>query len=114
LRRVGGIDFGFRNPFGAVWGVLDRDGVLWLTGEYYARQRPLSYHAERLPRGYTWYADPSGANEIAELRMANFSVLPGVHVRSATRARSERRGPWLLFANFVFTTPSPGLSIVVS
>src|SRR5262249_55152941 len=24
-RRVGGIDFGFRNPFAALWGVLDRD-----------------------------------------------------------------------------------------
>ena len=35
-RRVGGIDFGFRNPFAAVWGTLDRDGVLWLTGEHYA------------------------------------------------------------------------------
>src|SRR6185369_3416240 len=71
---VGGIDFGFRNPFAAVWGFLDRDGVLWLTGEHYAAQRPLTYHAERLPRNCTWYADPSGANEIAELRGANFTV----------------------------------------
>jgi len=28
-RSVGGIDFGFRTPFAAVWGTLDRDGVLW-------------------------------------------------------------------------------------
>src|SRR5262249_16489507 len=34
-RPVGGIDFGFRNPFAAVWGVLDRDGILLLTGEHY-------------------------------------------------------------------------------
>jgi hypothetical protein len=27
IRRVGGIDFGFRNPFAALWGLLDRDGV---------------------------------------------------------------------------------------
>src|SRR5262245_29226091 len=66
-RRVGGIDFGFRNPFAAVWGVVDRDGVLWLTGEHYARQQPLSYHAERLPREVIWYADPSGATERCEL-----------------------------------------------
>src|SRR5262249_48049368 len=26
-RPYGGIDFGFRNPFAAVWGVLDRDDV---------------------------------------------------------------------------------------
>ncbi len=76
-RRVGGIDFGFRNPFAAVWGTLDRDGVLWLTGEHYARQRPLSYHAERLPRDVTWYADPSGANERCELRCAGFAVREG-------------------------------------
>jgi hypothetical protein len=76
-RKFGGIDFGFRNPFAAVWGVFDRDGVLWLTGEHYARQKPLSYHAERLPRDITWYADPSGASERCELRCAGFAVLEG-------------------------------------
>src|SRR6202034_1189569 len=62
-KRVGGIDFGFRNPFAAVWGVLDSASVLWLTGEHYAREQALSYHARHLPRGVTWYADPSGATE---------------------------------------------------
>jgi hypothetical protein len=76
-KRVGGIDFGFRNPFAAVWGVLDRNDVLWLTGEHYSRQKPLSYHAERLPREVTWYADPSGANERADLRWAGFVVHEG-------------------------------------
>lgn len=76
-RRVGGIDFGFRNPFAAVWGVLDRDDVLWLTGEHYCRQRPLSYHAQHIPRDVLWYADPAGANECAELRCANFAVRQG-------------------------------------
>jgi hypothetical protein len=60
-----------------VWGTLDRDDVLWLTGEHYARQRPLSYHAERLPRDVNWYADPSGANERCELRLAGFVVREG-------------------------------------
>jgi hypothetical protein len=76
-KRVGGIDFGFRNPFAAVWGVLDRGGVLWLTGEHYARQKPLSYHAQHLPRDVTWYADPSGATERCELRCAGFTVREG-------------------------------------
>jgi hypothetical protein len=76
-RKFGGIDFGFRNPFAAVWGLLDRDGVLWLTGEHYARQKPLSYHAEHLPRDVTWYADPSGATERCELRCAGFVVREG-------------------------------------
>lgn len=76
-RRVGGIDFGFRNPFAAIWGTLDGDGVLWLTGEHYARQKPLSYHARHLPRDVSWYCDPSGATERCELRCAGFVVRPG-------------------------------------
>src|SRR6202030_3302778 len=76
-RRVGGIDFGFRNPFAAVWGTLDGDGVLWLTGEHYCRQKPLSFHARHLPTGVTWYADPSGATERSELRCAGFTVHAG-------------------------------------
>jgi hypothetical protein len=78
-RRVGGLDFGFRNPFAAVWGTLDRDGVLWLTGEHYARQKPLCYHAERLPRDVVWYADPSGATERSELCCANLKVAAGIN-----------------------------------
>jgi Terminase RNaseH-like domain len=82
-RKVGGIDFGFRNPFAAVWGVLDRDGVLWLTGEHYEHMRPLSHHMEKIPRDVEWYADPSGAGDITELRCAGFTVLKG---RNALRA----------------------------
>jgi hypothetical protein len=78
-RRLGGIDFGFRNPFAAIWGVLDCDGVLWLTGEHYARQQPLSYHVLYLPREVLWYADPSGATERAELACADFKVRAGVN-----------------------------------
>ena len=86
-------DFGFRNPFAAVWGTLDREGVLWLTGEHYHRQKPLSFHAACLLRDVTWYADPSGANERCELRLAGFvirtgdnSLRPGI---AAVRARSK-------------------------
>jgi hypothetical protein len=73
-RRVGGIDFGLRNPFAAVWGVLDRDDVLWLTGEHYCREQTLAYHARHLPKGLVWYADPAGAREILELRCADVRV----------------------------------------
>jgi phage terminase large subunit len=78
-RLYGGLDFGFRNPFAAVWGVLDRDDVLWLTGEYYESQQPLSHHVTRLPKGVMWHADPSGAAEIAELRRGNFRVWPAAN-----------------------------------
>jgi hypothetical protein len=63
-RAVGGIDFGFRNPFAAVWGVVDRDDILWLTGEHFCRNKPLSCHIKHLPRNVRWYADPAGAGEI--------------------------------------------------
>jgi hypothetical protein len=76
-RKVGGIDFGFRNPFAAVWGVVDHDDVLWLTGEHYLRGTPLSDHARVLPRDVSWYADPAGAGDRAELRCAGFTVHAG-------------------------------------
>jgi hypothetical protein len=76
-RRVGGIDFGFRNPFAAIWGIVDSDGILWLCGEHYSRGKPLSHHAGRLPRDVTWYADPAGANERHELLCAGFTVSTG-------------------------------------
>ncbi|MFO0964657.1 MAG: hypothetical protein U0793_03595 [Gemmataceae bacterium] len=92
-RLLGGIDFGFRNPFAAVWGVLDRDNVLWLTGEHYVRNRPLSHHAAALPKTVHWYADPSGPAEIAELQCAGFTINPGKNaVRlgiSAVQSRIE-------------------------
>jgi hypothetical protein len=91
--RVGGIDFGFRNPFAAVWGFVDRDKVLWLTGEHYVREQHLGYHAQRLPRDVTWYADPAGAGDIAQLVSAGFKVHRGDNdIRlgiAAVRARLE-------------------------
>jgi hypothetical protein len=92
-RRVGGIDYGFRNPFAALWGVLDRDGVLWLVGEHYSRERPLTFHAQHLPRDVSWYGDPSGPAFATELRCAGFKVQPGHNDVllgiSAVRARLE-------------------------
>jgi hypothetical protein len=120
-RRYGGIDFGFRNPFAALWGTLDRDDVLWLTGEHYARGRPLSHHAGCLPRDVgCWYADPSGANERCELRLAGFAVREGVNaLRSGIAAVSARlesgtlrvvegRCPNLLAEAGLYRYPRPG------
>src|SRR5262249_44172351 len=61
-RAVGGLDFGWRNPFAAVWGVLDREDVLWITGERYLSRTPLHEHAAALRAlaGVVWYADPAG------------------------------------------------------
>src|SRR5947209_5324133 len=40
-QKVGGVDFGFNDPFVAVWGVLDREDVLWIMGEHYSRRQAL-------------------------------------------------------------------------
>jgi hypothetical protein len=78
-RAVGGIDFGWRNPFAAVWGVLDSEDVLWLGGERYLSQTPLHEHGAALRRlgSITWYADPAGRTEIEELRAAGLVVRAG-------------------------------------
>jgi len=91
--RVGGMDFGLRNPFAAIWGVFDRDGVLWLTGEHYSRDKSLAFHAEHLPRDVTWYGDPTGARDIKELHCAGFTIRRGDNDQrpgiAAVRARLE-------------------------
>jgi hypothetical protein len=95
-RRVGGIDFGFRNPFAALWGAVDRDGVLRIVGEIYKRQTPLHALAAQLPRGFLWYADPAGRTEIEELRAAGHKVWRGINslrlgIQAVTaRLRTER------------------------
>ena len=43
-QAVGGIDWGFHNPFAAVWGIRDADDVLWIGWERYARQTALHDH----------------------------------------------------------------------
>jgi hypothetical protein len=92
-RRVGGVDFGLRNPFAALWGVLDRDDVLWLTNEHYSREKSLAYHAQHMPRDVTWYGDPEGAREIKELHCAGLAIRKGDNDQrpgiAAVRARLE-------------------------
>jgi hypothetical protein len=90
-RRVGGIDFGFRNPFAAVWGTVDREDVLWVEAERYARGTLMHENAAALPRGVTWHADPSGAQEIAGLRAAGHVVRRGVNdIRAGIQAVTAR------------------------
>lgn len=91
--NLGGIDFGYRNPFAALWGHQDRDGVLWIIGERYERQQTIHDHARHLPAKVTWYADPSGAEEIAALRQFGHVVRRGTNdIRAgiaAVRARLQ-------------------------
>jgi hypothetical protein len=92
-RRVGGLDFGVNNPTAAVWGVQDRDDIIWLTGEHYSRGQSLRYYAEHLPRAVMWYADPANARETLELRKAGLVIRSGDNDKQvgiqAVRARLE-------------------------
>jgi hypothetical protein len=92
-RLVGGIDFGWRNPFAAVWGVLDRDDVLWIIGERYLRETPLHEHAAALRDlgEVAWYADPAGRTETEELRASGLVVRRGNNdIRAGIAAVSAR------------------------
>jgi hypothetical protein len=119
-RLVGGIDFGWRNPFAAVWGALEEADVLWLVGERYKRHTPLHQHRDALKAlgSYTWHADPAGATEIAELRSADLKVrkadndirlgLAAVTARvQSGRLRVSRTGcPYLIAEAKLYRYPS--------
>jgi hypothetical protein len=92
-RIVGGIDFGWRNPFAAIWGILDAQDVLWIVGERYCTQTPMAQHIEALRRvgASMWYADPAGASDIASLRGAGLKVKAGDNfIRPGLAAVSAR------------------------
>ncbi len=79
--RVGGIDWGWNNPFAALLGTLDRDDVLWIDWERYASRTTLTDHSNAMPRGeIRWWGDPAGADQVAEMRHAGHDVVPSVHI----------------------------------
>jgi hypothetical protein len=90
-KRVGGIDWGFRNPFAAVWGIVDKNDILWIEAERYQTQATLRDHAAALPKGITWYADPSGPTEIHEFRTAGHTIRAGRNdIRAGIQAVTSR------------------------
>lgn len=79
-KLVGGIDFGWRNPFAAVWGYYEpATDVLTLTGERYVRECAPRQHAEALLKvgKCRWFCDPAAPSERAELRAAGLDAVTG-------------------------------------
>jgi len=74
-RKVGGIDFGYRNPFAAIWGHTDPDGVLWITNEHYVREQTVDWHAEHLPKDVKFLCDPHEKSERKLLIKLNIMAL---------------------------------------
>lgn len=79
-QRVGGIDWGYNNPFVALKGALSPDDVLYIYAERYKEREILESHIDFLGSEIAYFADPSGAQEIAQLRRL------GVNVREANNA----------------------------
>jgi hypothetical protein len=88
----GGLDWGWSNPFAAVFGFFDGDDCLWITGGRYRRQTSLEDHSQALPRGVSWWCDPADPESRLELIAAGHSVRPCVH-RPTRGATGERRSP---------------------
>jgi Terminase large subunit, T4likevirus-type, N-terminal len=76
--RIGGIDFGFNDPFCALRAVVN-DDVLWVDWERYRSWETVPQHAEHLPPGPCWYADPGRPDSIMELNNGGHRVRACVH-----------------------------------
>jgi hypothetical protein len=137
VKYVGGIDWGFNNPFAAVWGYLDRDDVLWIGWEHYQRGWPPRDHLDFIqachdrdpscpdPKRVMWYADPSGAGEIHEYRAAGWKVVKAFNdIRLGLAAVTARlregrlrvlrpRCPWLAKEATLYRYPTPDERAVV-
>jgi PBSX family phage terminase large subunit len=77
-KAVGGIDFGWNDPFSAHCGHLDRNDTLWIWYERYKRRTTIEEHSSALPKLYnksvTWYADHSEPEQILKLRKSGHRV----------------------------------------
>jgi len=67
IRWVGGIDWGYNNPFVGLSAFIDRDDVMWVYRERCLTRTLLAEHAKVLDKRTTYYADPSGKQEIEEM-----------------------------------------------
>jgi len=75
---VGGIDFGWSNPFCALAGTVypDESGTmhLYIWYERYLSKCLLARHAEAIPTGHKWWADPSEPEQIRALYLTGHIV----------------------------------------
>lgn len=74
---VGGLDWGYNNPFVALDIHISDDGVWTVYREHYQSRLTLGEHSEYLDRDILYYADPSGKQEINELRALDHRIYPG-------------------------------------
>lgn len=75
--RIGGMDFGFNNPFVALDGAVSPDDVLYIYKERYRNRCLLKEHVPFLNTAVSYFADPSGLQERRELRAFDMDIVPG-------------------------------------
>lgn len=90
---LGGIDFGYRNPFCALAGSFYLESakpVVYIWYERYVTLCDLDEHAREIPRRVLYKCDPSGAGDIDKLKelghraeKAENPIRPGVEVVNA-------------------------------
>lgn len=78
--HIGGIDWGWNDPFAGIAGVkyIDDTGkdILYIYYERYKRETGLALHSRALPPSVTWHCDPSRPDSIAELSKAGHHAIP--------------------------------------
>ncbi len=77
-RNVGGIDFGYNDPFACLAGTLyiDEDGrdILYVWYERYKRFQTMAIHAQAIPFEVDYGCDRSRPDSIVELRQAGHTA----------------------------------------
>lgn len=73
--RIGGQDFGFNNPAVVLYGAIDSDDVLYIYSEIYKQGMLLSELAGLMDKNIYTLADPSGLQQIEELRALGIDIM---------------------------------------
>lgn len=74
---IGGLDFGWNDPFAGLAGCIDKDDVLWIWYERYKSQTVMEVHADALPKfknkSLLWYSEHDPQN-IRTLKRAGHRI----------------------------------------
>jgi hypothetical protein len=96
-RSLGGVDFGFQHPSAVVFGLLDKQDVLWIVDEIYGARMTDEELADRIrclaqSSGTThFWCDSSAAQSIARLQRAGLPAYKAVKdVAPGIRAVTDR------------------------
>lgn len=90
---VGGIDFGWNDPFAALCGNVDRNDVLWIWYERYKSETMIEDHADALPKlenhSIRWFSEhtPEFIKKLKKgghrVRKANKAITVGIEAVNA-------------------------------